>query len=69
MHWSGLRLRSLASPRQCVAKTRPLPVRVSGCTALLSLAHHCQVHWEICGGGGVDDLRETRLQDLLREKA
>ena len=24
---------------------------------------------EVCGGGGVEDLRQTRLQELLREKA
>ena len=24
---------------------------------------------EVCGGGGVDDLRQTRLQEVLRKKA
>ena len=61
---SGLRLQGLAAPRRCVAKTRPLPVRLSGWTAVevaVSMTSDRRVSRDL--------LREKACQDCVTDNA
>ena len=60
--WNGRVCDAWSLQRRFAARLRLPPGLPSG----LLVAVECA---EISGGGGLDDLRETRLQDLLSEKA